>query len=99
MQLHMLGGPGRDINTSIQTEFIGYDRLECRLAEVTAPPRSREWMPRLDLVRGEGTGVRVPAAASLIYLGLRLLSVGLITLLLKVGRFRGLRYPGGSCTG
>lgn len=91
----MLGGPERGINAWIDTGFIGYDRLECGLAEVTAPPRSREWMPRLDLVRGEGAGGRVPAAASLIYLGLRLLSVGLISLLLEVGRFRHLRYPGG----
>lgn len=65
------------------------------MAGVTVPLRPRDWMPGLDLVRRESTGVRVPAAASLIYLGLRLLSVGLITLLLKVGRFRSLHYPGG----
>lgn len=65
------------------------------MAEVTAPPRSREWMPRLDLVRGDGTGGRLFAAASLTYLGLRLLSVGVITLLLGMGRFRRMRFPGG----
>lgn len=65
------------------------------MAGVTALPRSRDWMPGLDLVRREGARVRVPAAASLIYLGLRILSVGLVTVLLKVGRFRGLHYPGG----
>lgn len=66
------------------------------MAELTLPPRLRDRMPGLDFVGRENSGVWVSAAASLIYLGLRLLSVVLITLLLKVGRFRSMHYPGGA---